>query len=169
MGSTDASQSTAERPNRRMDLGIVGALVQSSFLIQEIVGEIAGEYELSIIQARMLGVLSDREPRMAHLAQLLGLSKQSATGLVDRAERRGLVRRLSIPVGDERAVHVTLTGAGRELAEQVTGAIAARVSAAAADLSETDRTRLSTLLSDVVVSDADRHGKDISAPLMAPR
>ena len=54
-----------------------------------------------------------------------------------------------------------LTDNGRQLAERVTAHIAARVNAVAADLSEANRARLSTLLSDLVIRDADQRGKDL--------
>jgi DNA-binding MarR family transcriptional regulator len=161
MTSVNASSPPGRRSSQRADLGIVDALVQTSFLIQKMLEDIAAEHELSIIQARLLGVLRDREPRMAHLAQLLGLSKQSTTGLVDRAEHRGLVRRVFIPVGDGRAVHVSLTEAGHNIAEQVVAQVSMRVATVAAELSETNRARLSALLSQLVVADAGHHGTDL--------
>ncbi len=165
MTSPHPSQSTARRSGRRTDLGLVDALVQSSFLVQEMLDDIAAEHELSIIQMRLLGVLRDREPRMAHLAQLLGLSKQSMTGLVNRAERRGLVCRIDIPVGDERAVHVSLTEQGRAIVDQVAAQVSMRVASATADLSETNRSRLSKLLSQLVPRDADQHRTDLNSPM----
>jgi DNA-binding MarR family transcriptional regulator len=72
------------------DLGIVDALAQLTFLVQGTLARRAAEYELSIIQMRLLGVLRDRTPAMNDLAKILELDKSSLTGLVDRAERRGL-------------------------------------------------------------------------------
>jgi DNA-binding MarR family transcriptional regulator len=163
--SIDVSQ-PARRRARRIDLGIVDALVQTSFLIHTMLEDIAAEHDLSITQARLLGVLRDHEPRMAHLAELLGLSKQSATGLVDRAERRGLVRRVTIPVGDERAVHVSPTDHGRELAGEIAAQASRRVAAVAGDLSDTNRQRLSMLLSQLVLRDAELHGTDLTPRLL---
>jgi DNA-binding MarR family transcriptional regulator len=99
---------------------------------------------------------------MAHLALLLGISKQSTTGLVNRAERRGLVCRILIPVRDERAVHVSLTEEGRRIVEQVAAQVSMRVATVTADLSETNRSRLSTLLSQVALRDANQHGTDLN-------
>src|ERR1700733_1257652 len=110
--SLEQSSHSSRPASREPDLGIADALVQTSFLVQAILGEVAAEHDLSIIQARLLGVLRDRELRMAQLARVLGLTKSSTTGLVERAEGRGLVQRVAIPVGDERAVHVVLTDAG---------------------------------------------------------
>ena len=73
----------------------------------------AAEHDLSIAATRLLGVLRDREPTMQQLARLLELDKSSVTGLVDRAERRGLVARAPSPP-DKRAVLVgSPTRAGR--------------------------------------------------------
>src|ERR1700727_71995 len=69
-------------------------LAQLSFVVQGMLEHRAAEHGLSIIQARLLGVLRDRTPTMNDLARLLGLDKSSVTGLVDRAERRGLVMRV---------------------------------------------------------------------------
>jgi DNA-binding MarR family transcriptional regulator len=76
-----------------------------------------GEHELSLTQLRLLAILRDREPAMLDLARHLSLSKSSVTGLIDRAERRGLVERTSAP-RDGRGVHVRLTPAGRRLTKQ---------------------------------------------------
>lgn len=73
---------------------------------------------LSLTQLRLLGILRDREPGMLELAGYLKLEKSSVSGLVDRAEQRGLVRRRPGP-GDGRTVHVTITRRGRAIAEQI--------------------------------------------------
>lgn len=140
---------TDSRSHPQADLGIVDALVQSSFVIQRMLADVAAEHDLSTTQVRLIGILRDRDLRMAQLAYLLGLSKQSVTGLVDRAEQRGLVRRVSIPVGDGRAVHVTITEAGRRLAIAAHAHVAQQVASVAADLSEADRAQLSVLLSQI--------------------
>ncbi len=144
------------------------ALVQSSFLVHAVIEQAADENDLSVTQARLLGVLRDREPRMAQLAGLLGLTKSSTTGLVDRAERRGLVRRAAIPVGDERAVHVILTDEGRTLAQKVTTQISRRLMTLAASLSETSRARLSKALTQLVLYDAELSGVDLDPGHAAP-
>src|ERR1700754_2409223 len=98
----------------------VDGLAQLSFVIMGLLERRAAEHDLSIAATRLLGVLRDREPTMNELARLLDLDKSSVTGLVDRAERRGLVARAPSPT-DGRAVLVRLTDAGRTL---VTGAAA---------------------------------------------
>src|ERR1700733_11817508 len=103
-----SSISRASAPQHRPampDLGLVDALAQLSFLIQATLTRIAAAHDLSFVQIRLLGALRDRHPGMNELAKLLGLDKSSITGLVDRAERRGLVRRTVNP-RDRRAYEV---------------------------------------------------------------
>src|SRR5580698_7627622 len=90
------------------ELNMVDGLAQLSFLIQGMLERRASEHELSMIQTRLLGVLRDRTPTMNELAKLLELDKSSVTGLVDRAERRGLVVRVP-STDDRRVVLVSLT------------------------------------------------------------
>ncbi|AYF99386.1 MarR family transcriptional regulator [Protaetiibacter intestinalis] len=81
--------------------------------------ERAGEAGLSVQQLRLLGILRDREPTVSELTVHLGLDKSSVSGLVIRAERRGLVRRTPDAV-DGRSVRVQLQPHGRALIDQVT-------------------------------------------------
>ena len=139
----------APGPRRRPNLGIVDALVQSSFLVQAVLDQAAAEHDVSIVQARLLGVLRDREPRMAQLAQLLELTKSSITGLVDRAEKRGLLRRAPNPV-DGRATDVFLTAEGLQLADLGEAKIARSLSPMTGTLTRTETLRLTALLEHVL-------------------
>jgi DNA-binding MarR family transcriptional regulator len=143
------------------DLGIVDGLVQLSFLVQGILGRVAADYDVSIIQARLIGILRDRELGMAQLSRVLNLDKSSTTGLVDRAEGRGLVRRRTVP-GDGRAVHVVLTAKGEKLAKAFAAEVGEQVHAAVEVLSQTKRRQLSLLASQVVFHDAVAQGLDLS-------
>lgn len=142
------------------DLGLVDALAQLSFLVHNALAEIAARRDLSMIQVRLLGVLRDREPTMNELGRLLGLDKSSITGLVDRAQRRDLVTR-TVSAADRRAFQVSITVAGRRLAEEVAAEFTARIDAAAAPLPETDRRVLSRLASRIVTADATHRGVDL--------
>jgi NAD(P)H-dependent FMN reductase/DNA-binding MarR family transcriptional regulator len=157
---TPAPDTTTPGDRGAPDLGIVDGLVQTSFTVHSILSEVAAEHRVSLVQARLLGILRDREPRMAQLAHVLGLTKSSATGLIDRAERRGLVRRTTIPVGDERAVHVALTERGRELIDGLAERVGRRLAALVEELTDTDRRRLSRLLTQLVIRDGDLQSVD---------
>lgn len=138
----------------------VDALAQLSFLVHNALDEIAGQRDLSITQARLLGVLRDREPTMNQLGRLLGLDKSSISGLVGRAQRRGLVTR-TVSANDRRAFQVSITDAGRQLIEQLAAQFAEQIELAVAPLSDVDRERLSRLAAQVVASDAHRRGIDL--------
>jgi DNA-binding MarR family transcriptional regulator len=151
---------TARTSRAEQDLGIVDGLVQLSFLVQGVLGRAAGEFGLSIVQVRLLGILRDREPGMARLADFLQLDKSSVTGLVDRAERRGLVARTTVP-GDGRAVHVTLTDEGRRIGQAIVAAVEQQLNEALSGLTETGRKRLSSLAGQVVRHEAAINGTEL--------
>lgn len=89
----------------------------------------------------MLAVLEDREIGMLQLASILELEKSSTTGLVDRAVRRGLVRRVAVP-GNRRAVNVTVTPTGRDLVRTARTSVRAEITAMSASLGPAQRDRL---------------------------
>ena len=129
-------------------LNTVDALVQLSFLTHRVLTDIGAEHDLSIIQIRLLGILRDRRAGMLELGGHLGLDKSSMTGLVNRAEKRGLVKRSPSP-HDGRAVVVTLTPPGRQLTDQCTGEIGRRITELTEPLTPDERaelTRLATAL-----------------------
>src|ERR1700691_1163926 len=121
MAQASPSPSRGRDSQREADLGIVDALAQLSFLVQGTLVRHAATHDLSMIQTQLLGVLRDRVPTMQELARLLELDKSSVTGLVDRAERRGLVKRTP-SIDDRRAVGVNLTSSGRRVVGDVVGA-----------------------------------------------
>ncbi|MFE7740722.1 MarR family winged helix-turn-helix transcriptional regulator [Nocardia sp. NPDC057455] len=100
------------------DDALEDALVRTSFRMMAVLTRIGSEHDLSLTQLRLLGLLRDRRPRMTDLAAFLGLDKSTMSGLVERAERRGLVARGKSPE-DRRVVDVFITPAGSELAERV--------------------------------------------------
>ncbi|MEV7091458.1 MarR family transcriptional regulator [Amycolatopsis sp. NPDC051045] len=131
------------------DLGVVAGLVRASFLVNAVYAESAREYGLTVQQGQLLCVLMGRPYGMGDLGATLGLEKSSLTGLVDRAVRRGLVRREPDP-DDRRAVHVVLTEESRALAEDFYAATCRRVDELATSLSTPDRDRLAALLGTIV-------------------
>jgi DNA-binding MarR family transcriptional regulator len=97
---------------------LVEVLTQVSLLVQGALERSAAECGISVAQARLLAVLSDRAPTVNELAGLLGLDKSSTSGLVDRAQRRGLVRRVPSQL-DRRSVRVRLSARGGALVGDV--------------------------------------------------
>jgi MarR family transcriptional regulator, lower aerobic nicotinate degradation pathway regulator len=153
---------TGSAPAARDELSPVDGLAQLSFVIQGMLERRAAEHDLSIIQTRLLGVLRDRQPTMNELARFLGLDKSSVTGLVDRAERRGLVARVPSTT-DRRAVLVSLTDDGRSLVSQAAVHFEADVSAMLGHLPPRERDTLSRIISRLLVAHAADHGIDLFA------
>jgi DNA-binding MarR family transcriptional regulator len=106
----------------------------------------AGEsFELSPVQCHVLHLLQPDQPiPMGRLAETLGCDASNVTGLVDRLEARGLVRRQ--PSSEDRRVKVLqLTATGARLRAQLLRRVtteSCRLSA----LSATDRRALVRIL-----------------------
>lgn len=145
-----------------LDLGVVDALAQLAFLVHGTLEARAEGRDISMAQVRLLGVLRDRRPTMNELARLLGLDKSSVTGLVDRAERRGLVAREPSET-DRRAVRVALTRRGRAIVNQVSREFEAQVRRYLQPLSDRETATLSRLVSRLLVAQADERGVDLVA------
>src|SRR5262245_56114690 len=77
--------------------GLVDALEQVSFATMAVLTKVGADNDLSLTQLRVLAILRDRRLRMSALADYLGLEKSTMTGLVARAERRGLLARAPSP------------------------------------------------------------------------
>jgi MarR family transcriptional regulator, lower aerobic nicotinate degradation pathway regulator len=155
-------------PGAARELSPVDGLAQLSFLIHRMLERRAAEHDLSIIQTRLLGVLRDRRPTMNELGKLLALDKSSVSGLVERAERRGLVTRTPSPA-DGRAVLVSLTQDGRSLVADASSQFGADVRALLNRLSPSDRRALSRLVSRLLVAHAADHGIDLFPSVGATR
>jgi len=124
---------------------VMDSLVQASFTVIALLSQAAAAHELSLTQLRVLAILRDREPKMAELATYLGLDRSSVSGLVDRAVRRGLVRR-DAGSADGRVVRVSLTPDGQQLARVLTDEIGGLLTPMTRHLSAADQKRLGVLL-----------------------
>ncbi len=138
------------------------ALAQLSFAVLGMLEGRAAEHDLSMAQVRLLGILRDRTPTMNELARLMELDKSSITGLVERAERRGLVLRVP-SVTDRRSVLVRPTPAGREMIARAARRFEADVAALLGLLPARDRGVLARLVSRLLVAHATEHGVDLFA------
>jgi DNA-binding MarR family transcriptional regulator len=135
--------------NEKRSLGVVSALVRSTFLVNAVYAESAREFGLTSQQGQLLCVLMSQDYGMGELGAVLGLAKSSLTGLVDRTERNGLVRR-ETDAADTRAVRVALTPRGRKVVDEFYAETCARVEKLAAGLDAAERGVLAGLLGRVV-------------------
>jgi len=125
--------------------GLIDALVQVSFTTTAVLSKVAADNDLSLTQLRVLAILRDRRLRMAGLADYLGLEKSTMSGLVDRAEKRGLLQRAA-SLDDGRAVDVFLSPDGAELIERLYAGILRSLSPMTTALTPAEQRRLQTLL-----------------------
>lgn len=111
-------------PTRRLkqpsapEEGLADALVTSAFVTMAVINKIGAEHDLSLSLVRVLGILADRRPRMNELAEYLGLEKHTMSGLIARAEKRGLVARAPNEA-DGRATDVLITAEGTKLIKRL--------------------------------------------------
>lgn len=145
---------------RAGELDVVDGIAQLAFLVHADIDRRAGELGMSLVQARMLGVLRDRVPTMTELGAALGLDKASVSGLVQRAERRDLVARERDP-GDGRATRVRLLPEGRRLVTEATAGYAAAVGSLLDAVDDDDRAALARILSRILVAEAAGRGIDL--------
>jgi DNA-binding MarR family transcriptional regulator len=134
----DTTTSTAGRR-------LVDSLVQASFAVQGVLAQVGAEHDVSLVLVRMLGVLRDRTLPMSEVAAHLGLDRSSVTGLVTRAEGRGLVRR-SRNREDGRGVVVGLTAKGTRIVAAAEASVDRHLLQLTGPLTERERERLTSLL-----------------------
>ncbi|WP_432194342.1 MarR family winged helix-turn-helix transcriptional regulator [Streptomyces sp. bgisy027] len=130
-------------------MGLVSGLVRTSFMVNAVYAESAREYGITPQQGQLLCVLMAKPYGMGELGEVLSLAKSSLTGLVDRSERSGLVRRESDP-RDTRAVRVAFTPEGRVLAHDFYAETGRRIDRLAGSLADAERDTLALLLGRIV-------------------
>lgn len=152
MSSSMAAMTTSEplspRPSAD-DRALIDALARTSFAVMGVLNRIGAEHDLSLTQLRVLAILRDRRGKISDLADYLGLDKSTISGLVDRAEKRGLLQRAP-NADDGRAVDVFLSTEGVRLAEIGAIEIAQALSPMIERLPKSETRRLTALLEDVL-------------------
>ncbi|MEU6411065.1 MarR family transcriptional regulator [Microbispora sp. NPDC046933] len=126
-------------------LGLTTALARVAFLVNAAYTEASREFGFSPQQGQFLCVLRPGPCGMGELGTVMGLAKSTVSGMVNYAERNGLVRR-EVDPGDSRAVSVALTSHGREVADKFYADGSRRIEQLAVSLTEDERTTLAALL-----------------------
>ena len=105
----------AMKPTAPASSGAWSLLVKLYFAQRANLPPLAAELQLSPAQCHVLHLIQPERPLpMGQLADTLACDKSNVTGLVDRLESRGLVRR-SPSAGDRRVKVLDLTPAGSRL------------------------------------------------------
>lgn len=126
-------------------------LIQLTGLVQGIYTRIAERHDLTPVQARLLCVLLGGPRGMAELAGCFGVEKAALTGLMDRAEKRGLAVRSPVP-GNRRALQVNLTDAGRRAATRFHADVGEELTKLTASLSPADQEHFRAVMAGIVTS-----------------
>jgi len=124
---------------------LADALVPVAFTTMAVLNRLGAENDLSLTLVRVLGILLDRRPRITELADYLGLEKQTMSGLIARAEKKGLLARAP-NADDGRATDVFLTSEGVRLVKQLRSQMQQALAPLFAPLDASDRHRLQELL-----------------------
>jgi DNA-binding MarR family transcriptional regulator len=143
--ATDGHHTDAGDP----DMDLAAGLVQLTSLVQGIYARVSERHDLTPVQAKLLCVLLAGPRGMAELAQCFGVEKAALTGLMDRAERRGLAQRSAVP-GDRRALRVTLTDAGRQAAIAFHAEVSAELDRLVSPLAPQDREHFRNTMAEIV-------------------
>ncbi|SEG99827.1 DNA-binding transcriptional regulator, MarR family [Nonomuraea solani] len=125
------------------------ALVRLAHLVQQVFGEVSREHDLTSQQAQLLCLLVDGPVGMSELTRALHLEKSSLTGLVDRAEKRGLVARTR-DARDRRACHIELTCEGARIGVLAHEEVARRLDELAAELPLDQRDLLASAIAAIL-------------------
>jgi DNA-binding MarR family transcriptional regulator len=128
---------------------VATGLIQLTTLVQAMYASVSERHDLTPVQARLLCHLLDGPRGMAELARCFGVEKAALTGLMDRAERRGLARRSPVP-GDRRALQVTLTDAGHQAAAAFQAEVSAELCGLVSHLAEPDREHLRSTIAEII-------------------
>jgi DNA-binding MarR family transcriptional regulator len=133
--------------------GVDVALVRLSFLVQSLYAEICAEHGLTPSQAQLLCVIKDQPRGMSELTHILRLEKSSLSGLVDRVERRGLLRR-DTTRQDRRAVTLSPTARGRKVTEAFYAEVSDRLLEVVAQLPPSDRRHFERIATGIVIAES---------------
>ncbi len=131
------------------DTDAAAGLVQLTALVQAVYARVSERHDLTPVQARLLCHLLDGPRGMAELARCFGVEKAALTGLMDRAERRGLAQRSAVP-GDRRALQATLTEAGCRTAAAFHAEIGVELSRLIAPLAPGDREHFCSTVAEII-------------------
>ena len=138
-------------------LDAASGLLQLTTVVQGLYARISERHELTPVQAKLLCVLLGGPKGMAELAQCFGVEKAALTGLMDRAEKRGLAERSAVP-GDRRALQVTLTDAGRRAATAFHTEVGEALNKLIDGLSPADREHFRAAMAGILSSCRSGHG-----------
>ncbi len=125
------------------------------------VSRAAGEERLSLRQLSALTMIESEQTTLGDVARRLMVTPAVVTGLIDRLERRGYVRRVN-STDDRRRVLLALTDEGRAAAESVSSSLREEMASALSSFSPSDLEQLDRSLAKLtpIANDLERSVPD---------
>ena len=117
-----------------------------------------GDLGLTISQLRVLKLLREHPASCGQVAEHLGITASTASALIERIVRRGLVER-GIRAGDRRVTDLRLSARGRQLLDEIDPSKRGAITASIDDLAPDDRARLAELLDRLAAAVQAREGQ----------
>jgi len=133
------------------DVPLISALMRGSWLVMDIGARAAAVHDVTPQQAQLLCIVAWQPRSMAQLGAVLRITKSSTSGLVDRAEEAGLVRR-SVDPDDRRSYLVVLTDRGAQVGQAYRDTVAAGIEDLVADIPAAELESLRTVMSRIVLA-----------------
>ncbi|MFI6500163.1 MarR family winged helix-turn-helix transcriptional regulator [Nonomuraea typhae] len=122
------------------------ALVGLAHHVLHLFNDIGRGYDLTAQQTELVcAVIVRGRVRMGDLGKIMHLEKSNLSGLVDRAEKRGLIVRARDPK-DRRVTWVELTEEGHSVAMRTHGDVTERLRRLVGELPAEDRRSLTTVV-----------------------
>lgn len=113
------------------------------------VARTAGDQRLSLRQLSALTMIENEQTTLGDVARRLMVTPAVVTGLIDRLERRGYVRRIN-STDDRRRVLLALTDEGRAAADAASASLQHELAEALEGLSMSELEQLDTSLTRLV-------------------
>jgi DNA-binding MarR family transcriptional regulator len=136
----------------------LSALVQLLASIEAFEFRRWGDLGLTISQLRVLKLLREHPASCGQVAEHLGITASTASALIERIVRRGLVER-GIRAGDRRVTDLRLSERGRLLLGEIDPSKRGAIAASIDDLAPDDRARLAELLDRLAAGVQAREGQ----------
>ena len=117
--------------------------------------------DLSLRQLTVLYYIREQTPTLGYIAKQLMVTPAVVTGIVDRLERRGFVRRTA-DAGDRRVVRLSLTDSGRKVSMDTEQALIAIVAARLDDYPDAELASLQQSMTTLgrVLTELERQAND---------
>lgn len=106
---------------------------------------------VTITQTQIFTIMTLTEERPVHLSDLsrkMNISAPTVTGIIDRLEKLGYVRRIPDPQ-DRRAIHVDLTAKGKNIAKKLKSTIKKNWKGLLSKLPKRDQERFAHILNKI--------------------